>query len=137
MNGPRGSAFGGGRDWDGTWEDQVRQLDAEWDRRVNQAEALRDRLAEEGQQVTDLDEILAEMRNWQFDGTPRGIDELRHQVIDDLKLFEYTLRRLVNAELRPWPALADSDEVPEGYRKQVEEYFRALSRASGGPNRKR
>ena len=77
------------------------------------------------------------MRNWEFDGTPRGIDELRDQVIDDLKVFEYTLRRLVDTELRPQPALTDSDEVPSGYRKQVEEYFRALSRSSGRPGRQR
>jgi hypothetical protein len=30
------------------------------------------------------------------------------------------------------PSLADSDEVPEGYRKLVEEYFRALGRSYGG-----
>jgi hypothetical protein len=74
------------------------------------------------------------MRQWQFDGTPRGIDELRDQVIQGLKLYEYTLRRLAGADGGSRPALADSDEVPEGYRKQVEEYFRALSRrqASGG-----
>ncbi len=128
--------FGGGGNWDGTWEDEVRQLGSEWDRRVDQAEALRDRLAEEGQQVTDLDEILDEMRDWQFDGTPRGIDALRDQVIEDLKLFEYALRRLVESDGRPRPALADSDEVPEGYRKQVEEYFRALSRSGGQQQRR-
>ena len=71
------------------------------------------------------------MREWEFDGTPRGIDALRDQVIEDLKLFEYTLRRLADADNGPRPALADSDEVPEGYRKQVEEYFRALSRGTG------
>ncbi len=129
--------LGGGQTWGGTWDEQARQLEAEWDRRIDQAEALRERLANEDQQVTDLDEILNEMRDWEFDGTPRGIDELRHRVIDDLKVFEYTLRRLVDAELRPRPALADSDEVPSGYRKQVEEYFRALSRGSGNPDRQR
>ena len=129
--------LGGGQTWGGTWDEQARQLEAEWDRRIDQAEALRERLANENQQVTDLDEILNEMRDWEFDGTPRGIDELRHQVIDDLKVFEYTLRRLVDAELSPRPALADSDEVPSGYRKQVEEYFRALSRGSANPGRQR
>jgi hypothetical protein len=133
LGGAGGNNFGGG----GTWDDQLRQLGAEWDRRVDQAEGLRDRLAEEGQQVTDLDEILAEMRDWEFDGTPRGIDDLRDQVIEDLKLFEYALRRLVDGDARPRPALADSDEVPEGYRKQVDEYFRALSRRSGGQQRQR
>jgi len=137
LGGPRasGSNLGG----DGNWDDQQRQYAAEYDRRLDEADTLRDRLAEEGQQVTDLDTILDEMRDWEFDGTPRGIDELRDQVIESLKLYEYTLRRLAEAGSGLRPALADSDEVPEGYRKQVEEYFRTLSRSSssGGGQRQR
>jgi len=102
---------------------------------VQEAEGLRDRLSQEGQQVTDLDAILDEMRDWEFDGTPRGIDELRDQVIEGLKLYEYALRRLADADNGPRPALADSDEVPEGYRNAVEEYFRQLGRDTGSGGR--
>ena len=127
-----GSNWGGGA-WNfGDREDELRQYGAEYDRRLQDAQDLRDRLAQEGAQVTDLDEILGEMRDWQFDGTPRGIDELRDQVIENLKLFEYALRRLADGSAGKMPSLADADEVPEGYRKLVEEYFRALSRSSGG-----
>jgi len=77
------------------------------------------------------------MRQWEFDGTPRGINELRDQVIEDLKLFEYALRRMADANNGQRPALADSDEVPEGYRKAVDEYFRALSRGPGGQQQPR
>jgi hypothetical protein len=131
-----GDNFGGGGNWDGAWDgdwsEQQRQYAAEYGRRVEEAEDLRNRLAEEGQQVTDLDAILDAMREWQFDGTPRGIDELRDDVIEGLKLYEYALRRLAEADGGSRPALTDSDEVPEGYRKLVEEYFRALGRAQGG-----
>ena len=68
------------------------------------------------------------MRELQIDGTPRGIEELQAQIIEDLKMFEYYLRRLADAESGRRPFLADSDEVPESYRQMVEEYFRALAR---------
>lgn len=111
--------------------DELRQFRSEYDRRLREARELRDRLADDGYQVTDLDAVINSMSSLALDGTPRGIEELRASVIEDLKLFEYALRRLADPETARRPSLADSDEVPERYRELVEEYFRSLSRDAG------
>jgi len=109
-----------------------RQMAREFSERVNDAEELRDALAQEGVQVTDLDDVIAAMRDFdeEFVGTTRGLDELRGEVIDGLKLFEFWLRRVTDASTGERPQLAGSDRVPEGYRDLVEEYFRSLARGS-------
>jgi hypothetical protein len=70
--------------------------------------------------MRDLDE--------EFLGTSRGLDELRADVIDELKMFEFWLRRMTDAAEGQRPQLGRPDSVPEGYRALVEEYFRSLSR---------
>ena len=107
-----------------------RQMAREFRERLNDAEALREALAREGVQVTDLDDVIAAMRDFDgaFTGTTRGLDKLRDDVIDGLKLFEFWLRRVTDASSGERPQLAGSDRVPEGYRDLVEEYFRSLAR---------
>lgn len=111
-----------------------RQLAREFQRRIDDAEALRESLADEGIQVTDLDGVIAAMRDLdeEFTGTRRGLDELRGEVIDGLKLFEFWLRRVTDAAGGREPRLSSSDAVPEGYRALVEEYFRSLARGDEG-----
>ena len=58
----------------------------------------------------------------------RGAGALQTQVTDSMKRFEYDLRRKVDgtdAQL----LLSGSDEVPEKFRKSVEQYYRSLSKA--------
>jgi hypothetical protein len=107
-----------------------RQLAREFQERIRDAERLRETLGEEGVQVTDLDRVLVAMRDFEgeFEGTARGLDELRGEVIDGLKLFEFWLRRVTDAATGRRPQLSSSDAVPEGYRELVEEYFRSLAR---------
>ena len=107
----------------------VRQFAREFRERVADAEELRDRLGADGLQTTDLDTVVGAMRDFeeQFQGTTRGLDELSGDVIDGLKLFEFWLRRVSQAEAGVRPQLAGSDRVPEEYRSLVEEYFRALA----------
>jgi hypothetical protein len=133
----QGTRMGGPSGPRGISPENLRQYEREYQQRLADVEELRDRLAEDNQQVTDLDEILEAMRDLEFDGTPRGIEELRGQIIEELKMFEYYLRRLADADSGRRPTLADSDEVPESYRQMVEEYFRALARSgdSGGQQR--
>jgi len=107
----------------------ARQFGREFRERVGDAEELLDRLAAHGLQTTDLDTVVEAMHDFeqQFQGTTRGLDELSADVIDGLKLFEFWLRRISQAEAGVRPQLAGSDRVPEEYRSLVEEYFRALS----------
>lgn len=111
-----------------------RQLQREFQERVGDAEELREDLRQEGVQTTDLDRVIGAMREFDesFEGTTRGLDELRSDVIDGLKLFEFRLRRVTEAATGRHPQLTDSDAVPEGYRDLVEEYFRTLARGSDG-----
>ncbi len=54
-----------------------------------------------------------------------------------MKRFEYLLRR--QAEGRAQVLLSGSDDVPEQFRKLVDQYYRALSKAPDGtkaPDRK-
>jgi hypothetical protein len=110
-----------------------RQLARELQQRIGDAEELREALEAEGVQTTDLDGVIGAMQDLdqEFLGTARGLDELRGEVIEELKLFEFWLRRLTDATDGRRPQLGRSDAVPEGYRALVEEYFRSLSRDGG------
>ena len=55
------------------------------------------------------------------------IARLQTFILDELKRFEYRLRREVDSENEEL-FLASSDEVPPGFRDLIEEYYRALSR---------
>ncbi len=125
-------ANGGGLGGSASGPPGRRQMAREFNERLSDAEQLRESLAQEGVQVTDLDEVIAAMRdfNEEFTGSTRGLDELRDDVIDGLKLFEFWLRRVTDASGGERPQLAGSDRVPEGYRDLVEEYFRSLARDS-------
>jgi hypothetical protein len=59
---------------------------------------------------------------------PRELERLQTSVIDGLKQFEYTLRREIQGESKEKLFLSGTDEVPEGYRKLVDEYYRSLGR---------
>ena len=113
----------------------ARQLGREFQQRIRDAEKLRDRLAERGVQVADLELVIGAMRDFeaQFEGSLRGLDDLRREVIDGLKLFEFWLHRITDAASGRRPQLAGSDEVPESYREMVEEYYRALAAEPGRP----
>ena len=78
--------------------------------------------------------MIASLREFdqQWEGTNRGLDELRDDAIDNLKLFEFWLRRVADAEEGRSLQLAGSDRVPEEYRRLVDEYFRALAERAPG-----
>ena len=57
---------------------------------------------------------------------------LQEQIQDNLMRLEFILRREIEGEAPGRAALTGSDEVPEGFRRLVEEYFRNLARRGGG-----
>ena len=57
--------------------------------------------------------------------------DLREGIIPGLKEFEFQLRKAVGG-IEEEAFLSGSGEVPEEYRKLVEEYYRNLSRRGGG-----
>ena len=59
-------------------------------------------------------------------GAPRGLAELAAQLAQQLREFEFSVRRDLAGSGAP-RFLGGSDEVPPGYRNLVEEYYRSLA----------
>jgi hypothetical protein len=124
----RGSYYGGGN---GRWNaDDIRQFRREFREWANDAEALRRQLQTAGVNPRDLDEVLRQLRgmdNDQVYADPRGLEQLQAAAIDKLKKFEFTLRRNTEAGNESL-SLSGSDQVPEGFRQAIEEYYRSLAK---------
>jgi hypothetical protein len=97
---------------------------------MSEAQDIRRLLDQEGFSAGDLDEVIQSMR--EFDD-PRVyqdaeiIAQLQTLILEELKRFEYRLRREVDSESEDL-FLASSDDVPPGFRDLIEEYYRVLSR---------
>ena len=108
----------------------VRQFQREFGERRAAAERLRDELAAEGIDTEDLEAAVDRLRQLERRrpyGDPRGLAELQAAVIQGLKEFEYTLRRQIQGGDERDLLLSGSDEVPDGYRELVEQYYRDLA----------
>ncbi len=80
-------------------------------------------------EVGDLGEVIQAMRALDDPRIYEDAEELlRRQtyVLEQLKRFEYQLRREVDGESEEL-FLAGSDEVPTGFRDLIDEYFKALA----------
>jgi hypothetical protein len=136
--GPFGPYSGGGDARPGRWSgslspEDVRQFRRELRERLKDAEDLRRQLSRDGRLPQDLQAIIRNMRALDEDkpfGDPRGLDQLVAAIVEDLKLFEYALRRDVEGAEKQKLFLSGSEELPEGWQRLVEEYYRALSRSS-------
>ena len=117
----------------GDWNvnpDDVRQFRREYRERAMDAEALRQRLAQQGFDIEDLDSVIQALREFDDQRIYADADEiarLQTFVNENLKRFEYRLRRELEGDEADQLFLAGSDEVPAGFRDLIEEYFRSLS----------
>ena len=129
---PFGGGYGYGDRRPGTtaWEPgDIRQWSREYQERAGEAQDLRRLLTQEGFDVGDLDAIIQRMReldNLQQYRDPEMIAGLQTFVLEELKRFEYRLRREIDEENEDL-FLAGNEEMPDQFRDLVEEYFRALS----------
>lgn len=108
------------------------QFGRELRQRLNDARALRRELAGRGVDLEELDRAMAGMQGLSNRGSlsdPRAERELREQVVEGLRAFEYTLGRAFGMIANERALVDRSGEVPPEYRKYVEEYYRALGRA--------
>lgn len=139
QSGQRGAAIagpGGGRGGpvSGLGAEDTRQFRREFRERRAEAEALRQELSRLGVDVSQMAEVIAGLRaldDQRVYGDAEEIARLQSSVIRGLKEFEYALRRQLDAGEEQL-FLSGSDEVPEGYREMVEEYYKALA---GGSSR--
>ena len=112
-------------------EEEARQFRAELRQRLAEAQELRQELSRQGRDVSDLDGVIRDLRALQSTGIwadPAALARLQSQVVDGLKQYEYGLRRDILGAERDRLFLSGSDEVPEAYRRLVEEYYRSLAR---------
>ena len=111
--------------------EDVRQFRGELQRWTREAEQLRRMLQGEKIDPREIDAMLRNLRQLNDDRVYKDVEELRRlqaQVTDSAKRIEYDLRRKIegaDAQL----LLSGSDEVPEKFRKSVEQYYRSLSKA--------
>ena len=131
LGGGYGGGWGWGRDWRLTDED-IRQLRGEVRQWTGEARELRGDLAAENIDVDELDEILRALRQLDDPRVYQDVAELQRlqsMVAEGLKRLEFSLRRQAEADTNTI-VLSGSDEVPEEFRKLVQEYYRSLARTS-------
>ena len=58
---------------------------------------------------------------------PRGLEQLQAAALDKLKKFEFGLRRKADTGNESL-SLSGSDQVPDGFRQAIEEYYRSLAK---------
>jgi hypothetical protein len=135
----RGGAWRGGATWGGWWEggranltpEDIRQLRGEARQYAQEAQDLRGVLRGENIDPRELDEIVNALRQLQDERVYQNVEELARLqafVADSLKRFEFGLRRQLDANTGAI-VLSGSDEVPESFRKLVEQYYRSLGQA--------
>jgi hypothetical protein len=119
--------------YNGRWDpDDIRQFRGQFREWASDAEALRRQLQQAGVSPRDLDEVLRDLKAFDNDRIytdPRGLEQLQAAAIDRLKKFEFSLRRKADTG-NDSLSLSGSDQVPEGFRQAIEEYYRSLAKKS-------
>ncbi len=81
--------------------------------------------------VKDLDAIIAALAALDSSRVYTDSDEiarLQQHLSETLQRFQFNLRRDLGAADADQLLLSGSDAAPEAYKKQIEEYYRALAR---------
>ncbi|HYW51806.1 MAG TPA: hypothetical protein VE861_14420, partial [Gemmatimonadaceae bacterium] len=110
--------------------EEARQLSRELRARRDAAQALRRAVQGSGVDTRELDRAIT--RLGALDGAavlgdPAALQQLRDGVVEDLKSFEFSLRRALGSAAGG-PVVGGSERVPAQYREMVNEYFKSLSR---------
>ena len=125
----RGGEYG--RNWRLSPED-IRQLRGEVRQWTSEALELRRDLTAENLDPRELDKILGAFRQLDDPRVYENASELQRLqsvITEGLKRFEFGLRGRVEPAGNAL-VLSGSDEVPENFRKLVEQYFKSLSRGT-------
>ena len=132
MNGASGQGGPGGVGRGETFTaEEARQLSRELRARREAAQQLRRGLQGAGVDTKGLDRAIARLGALDGEkvlGNAEAMQQLRAGVVEDLKAFEFALRRKLGAAETGGPALGGSERVPAQYREMVNEYFKSLAR---------
>lgn len=115
----------------GIGSEQSRQFRAEWDLRLREAQELRRDLGDRKDLVRQVEEMLDRMKQMKseipFDA--EELERLQGSIVEGFRQLELDLSRQLQQMIsRESLHLAKDEDVPEGYRRQVEEYYKALSK---------
>lgn len=132
-----GAGFGpGGSGWArGLTPEDIRQFRGEYRERAREMADLREQLSDAGVGVEELDDVIRSMRALDDRRVYDDMEEilrLQTQILEGVKRFEFGLRRAAGEDDPERLLLSGSDEVPQGFRQLIEEYYRSLSRTPGG-----
>ena len=111
---------------------EIRGYRREFEQRLGDAEALRRYLNEAGANAPEMSEVIDDLRAL-ASARPYGdlpaLAQLQNELRENLQRLEFRIRREVEGDGSDRAVLSGFDEVPEGFRALVEEYFRVLSRS--------
>lgn len=128
----RAGGYGSRRPGDyGTWPDDWRQFQREARERRTEAQDLRRELQALGVDLTELDQLIRDLRALDRERLYTDLDEitrLQSQLVEGFRRFEFDLRRELGAAGAEQLFLSGSDAAPREYRKLIEEYYRQLAR---------
>jgi hypothetical protein len=111
-------------------DEDIRQLTRELRERAEQADTLSIQLRAAGQDAADAQAIRDAIRRLEERGVwsdPAQAAAMQAAVLESLKRLEFSLRREVEGAPEERATLQGSDDVPDGYRKLVEQYYKALA----------
>ena len=99
---------------------------------------IRDQLGRNNPLTGDLNRIMEAVRrrmDGQFHGDPAEIEALRREVIDPFRSIELELSRELQVLIGKENIRSAADEeIPAGYKKLVEDYYKKLSDRPGPNN---
>ena len=111
---------------------QARQFEKEFQHRLGEARDLGRSLAGDtdlAAQVKNMVKRMEQMKSLHFLHDPQELERLRRRVIERLRQLEFDLSRKVRQLGGDDPIyLVKDEEAPPRYRKQVEDYYKALAR---------
>ena len=111
---------------------QARQFEKEFQHRLGEARDLSRSLAGEtdlAAQVKNMVKRMEQMKSLRFLHDPQELERLRQSVIGGLRQLEFDLSRKVRQLGGSDPIhLVKDEDTPSRYRKQVEDYYKALAR---------
>jgi hypothetical protein len=101
--------------------------------RVADAQALRRDLAQQGADVSALDRAIDAMKSMAARPDDKASAELRAQIIDGLKAYEFALRKTLGDQENGRVMSGRTGDVPPAFRAYVEEYYRAIAKPPTKP----
>ena len=111
---------------------QARQFEREFQHRLGEARDLGRSLAGDtdlAAQVKNMVKRMEQMKSLRFLHDPQELERLRRRVIEGLRQLEFDLSRKVQQLGGNDPIhLVKDEDAPPTYRKQVEDYYKALAR---------